>query len=160
MTVRQIRTVIFDAGTPTSTSRAGVRREVARLAREAGRALGFEPGVLFTGAVDSAIPASLTADLLATVQEALSNVVRHAGAGKVDVELSVDGELVLSIRDDGVGIPSGIGAGGGRGIANMRSRAEHLGGSLSVEPQVDGGTVLDWRVPLPAPDRTAALGTE
>ena len=54
--------------------------------------LGFEPRVVFDGPVDTMVPEAITADLLATIGEALTNVARHANATRVDVSLTVEDE--------------------------------------------------------------------
>ena len=93
--------------------------------------------------------------------EALTNVVRHAGAARCNVRIS-DGEgdiLELGITDDGVGIPDDRPA--GVGIASMRERAEELGGACVIEPLVEGGTRvlarLPLRIELPSPDQPKPL---
>ena len=81
-----------------------------------------------------------TLQLLRVAQEALTNVVKHAKATRVDLQLKqTDARLVLIIRDDGVGLLSAKRA-GGRGMENMRARAQRLGGSLVIEPLEGGGT--------------------
>jgi signal transduction histidine kinase len=151
VTVRHIRTVIFDVATPSSVHDSGIRKRVLSLSREAAGALGFEPRVTFTGPVDTVVPETVAQELLPTLREALSNVVRHANAKQVDVEVGVNGDLVLSVIDDGIGVPPGT-EGGGRGTVNMRARAERLGGSLSVGPAPARGTVVRWEVPLRSPN--------
>ncbi|WP_022893104.1 sensor histidine kinase [Agromyces subbeticus] len=87
-------------------------------------------------------------------QEALTNVVRHAGASRavVTVERSGD-DFVLTIDDDGAGIASGVesGAGGGlgdgTGILGMRERAALLGGSVELGVSPLGGTRITARLP-------------
>ncbi|MDQ4133391.1 MAG: GAF domain-containing protein [Actinomycetota bacterium] len=152
VTVRQIRTVIFDVAAPSSVHDSGIRKRVLALTREAGRALGFEPRVVFSGPVDSAVPETVAQELLPTLREALSNVVRHANAHAVEVEVSVDRDVVLCVRDDGVGVPIGSEDSGGRGTVNMRARAERLGGNLTVGPGPDGGAGVRWQVPLRSPN--------
>jgi signal transduction histidine kinase len=87
-------------------------------------------------------------------QEALTNVVRHAGASTCTISLAIeDGDvLCLVVRDDGRGIPdpqenSSVRA--GVGMASMHERAAELGGSLVVEPLLEGGTRVRARLPLP-----------
>jgi signal transduction histidine kinase len=87
-------------------------------------------------------------------QEALTNVVRHAGASTCTVSLAIDeaGVLCVEVRDDGRGIPdpqenSSVRA--GVGLTSMRERASELGGSLFVEPLPEGGTCVRARLPLP-----------
>lgn len=81
-------------------------------------------------------------------QEALNNVLRHANAGRMDIELSrVDNELVLRVTDDGGGChPSGESS--GRGLRFMRYRAASLNGTLRLRNRPAGGTELECRVPV------------
>lgn len=86
--------------------------------------------------------------LLRVAQEALTNVVKHAQATAVDVQLRLAGEqLELEVRDNGVGASPG--AGGGHGVGNMRVRAEQLGGRLDVQ-NGEPGTRVTVHVPLEA----------
>ena len=86
------------------------------------------------------------AGLAAVLTEALSNVARHAHATSAEVALSVGGgEIALVVADNGMGV--GAGRPGGHGLANLRKRAEDLGGSFDVAAGPAGGTVLTWRVP-------------
>ena len=79
--------------------------------------------------------------MLATLREALSNVVRHASARRVDVVLAVEEDVVLTVRDDGVGIDlAGAAAGGGHGLSNMAARADRLGGAMTLTRRATGGT--------------------
>ncbi|MFI6288244.1 sensor histidine kinase [Streptomyces sp. NPDC051018] len=95
----------------------------------------------------------VAATLLRIGQEALSNVARHAGAARVGVTLSYMGdEVTLDVRDDGRGFdplavapPSGS---GGFGLRGMRARAERIAGTVEVETEPGGGTVVSARVPL------------
>ena len=80
------------------------------------------------------------------LQEALTNVARHANATKIRVDLSVsDDRLVMTIRDDGKGIGS-AGKLGGLGLLGMRERARLIGASLIVENADSGGTVVQLTV--------------
>jgi len=103
-TIRQLRTTIFALG-PQSDPDRSLRTRVLELCAEAARGLGFDPEVRFRGPLDHAVEDSLAAEVLATLREALSNVARHARAGRVEVDLSVsDGSLHLRVTDDGVGV--------------------------------------------------------
>jgi signal transduction histidine kinase/PAS domain-containing protein len=88
------------------------------------------------------------------VQEALTNVVRHAQASQVDVILEQrDGKLIAIVEDDGCGFD--LGAVGRReqlGLLGMRERAEALGGGLIVESTPGGGTTVRVEVPYGDPD--------
>jgi signal transduction histidine kinase len=146
LTVKHIRSAIFGLESTRPTPE-GVRSRVIAMAKEAGRSLGFDPTVLLDGPVDTRLTEPLATDLLATLREALSNVVRHAGAQHVQVEVTVHDILELRVVDDGVGPPAAA-DGAGNGLRNMASRAEQRGGSMSLAPGADGGSVLSWRVPL------------
>ena len=72
-------------------------------------------------------------NLLRICREALTNAVKHSGAGRVRVRTEMGPErIVLSIEDDGVGFGSRP-SGGGRGLSNMEKRARDIGGALSVQ---------------------------
>src|SRR3984893_3798208 len=115
-------------------------------------------------------------DVYRIIAEAVHNVVRHAGAGKVVIRLSIrGGRLTGSVTDDGQGIgrvPPGPGhrdagqrdVAAGYGLTTMRERAERWGGTVTVGPGRNSGTgvrlavPLDDAIPLP-PDRAlGALG--
>jgi two-component system sensor histidine kinase UhpB len=74
-------------------------------------------------------------------QESLSNVVQHAQAGKVDVELSFNGRTVLKVSDDGCGFVSP--REGGLGLSGMRERALLVGGHLSISSGEGQGTRVE-----------------
>ena len=80
-------------------------------------------------------------------QEALTNVLRHAEASRCVVELRrVDGEVHLSVTDDGGGMPNRVQE-DAFGIEGMRERALLVGGSLTVDSRVGRGTTVRLRVP-------------
>ena len=148
VTIKHIRSAIFGLST-TADSGDGVRDRVRSLVQETATVLGYEPRVVFDGPVDTMVPEAIAADLLATIGEALTNVARHAGATRVDVSLTVDDEVVLTVADDGVGPPA-PGTPGGQGLANMAVRAERHGGTLQLDAGRAGGTILTWRAPTQA----------
>lgn len=87
-------------------------------------------------------------DLGRILREAVSNVIRHAGAGRVTVSLErCDGRLGLSVRDDGCGCEGGAGGRAGRGLRNMEMRANRLGGSLRRTNVTSGGCEVAVVVP-------------
>lgn len=122
--------------------------------------LGPQPGVGDVAALiadDPDLPVTLTIDPAALdlpggvavsayrlVQEALTNVRRHAGpVGRVDVTLTViDGRLDVVVDDDGRGAAGEPGLGGGFGIVGMHERVQALGGTVTAGPRRGGG----WRV--------------
>ena len=151
-TIRQIRSSIFALHVPRTRGR-GVRAEIVTVATEAAAGLGFEPHLAMDGPLDAAVTDEVATQLLASLREALSNVVRHAGATRVDVHVGIapGGELEATVRDDGVGVdrPGHAEGAPGRGLANMAYRAVRLGGTARLSSGPEGrGTVLTWRVPL------------
>jgi signal transduction histidine kinase len=90
-------------------------------------------------------------ELLSIAREALSNAVRHAAATRTTLQIGeVDGQLKLEIADDGTGFDAGAPAvDGHQGLANMRRRAESLGGNLMLESAPGRGTRIIVTVPLP-----------
>jgi PAS domain S-box-containing protein len=155
-TIRSIRTTIFDLQRSTpSTQASGARSQILQLASESSRSLGFEPTVHFVGAVDAALDDHVLLELIPTLREALSNVARHAHAGRVAVSLVVDDEITLTVTDDGVGIPESR-IPGSKGIANITERAEKLGGRANFGRPEGGGTQLVWSVPEQRPDPGSA----
>jgi signal transduction histidine kinase len=84
------------------------------------------------------------------VQEALTNIVKHARARSVEVSIEQRPPwLVLRIRDDGVGLPlERLGAPRSHGLAAMRQRAAGLGGQWQVRRPASGGSEIEVRLPL------------
>ncbi|MEV3946134.1 GAF domain-containing protein [Streptomyces halstedii] len=160
-TIRIVRSTIFDLRTTDGPGHGGLRHRIAETARTASRALGFRPSVRIDGPVDSVVPDELAEHVVAVAAEAVSNASRHARASRIDIALSADEAVTLTVTDDGVGIgapaeeTSGPGGGAdadgvrrGGGLANMRKRAELCGGTLTVERPAGGGTRISWRAPL------------
>jgi two-component system sensor histidine kinase UhpB len=82
------------------------------------------------------------------VQEATTNVLRHARAKTANISASVEGgQIVVQVSDDGIGIPEGTAF--GRGLSGMRERLRALGGTLEVS-SADQWTSVRCRLPYPA----------
>jgi signal transduction histidine kinase len=143
-TIRHLRTAIFNL--EMTINQDGFRRMVFDLLHELTPVIGAVPHVTFTGLVDSAVSGSIADHALATLREALTNVGRHAAATRVAVTIAAENDLRLVVVDDGRGMATaGV---SGRGLKNMRTRAERLGGSLELGTSREGGTRLIWRIPL------------
>jgi signal transduction histidine kinase len=99
--------------------------------------------------------------LFRIVQEALTNVVKHAAATEVEVAFDrSDSEVVLTIHDDGVGAsPAALVRPRSHGIAGMRHRIRALGGQLDISPG-PGGRGTRVRVVVPLASVTQAPGTD
>jgi two-component system, NarL family, sensor histidine kinase UhpB len=130
---------------PPILDQLGLPAAVEWLAQDFSRRTGLRCKTTFSP-TDGAINNELATSLFRIVQEALTNVLRHAGATRVDIELGVKSDCVmLEINDDGSGITeAGMGP-GSLGILGMRERAAALGGVLEVAPRGNGGTrVAAW----------------
>ncbi|GAA2134051.1 GAF domain-containing protein [Kitasatospora kazusensis] len=168
-TIQEVRTTIYalqhdDHGNEPDTLRTRILREGS----QAAAALGFKPSVTFMGPVESLVGEKTGRQLLAALREILSNTARHARASRVGVEVDatvhldpaghpVSGDpealdragrpgVLLTVTDDGVGIPDG---GRRSGLRNLTRRAETLGGDAWHEPGPYGkGTCVRWSATL------------
>ncbi|EID14655.1 histidine kinase [Mycobacterium xenopi RIVM700367] len=140
--IQEIRTTIFDLH--------GLAAGVTRLRQRLDEAIGqFADGKLhittqFIGPL-STVDAALADHAEAVVREAVSNAVRHAGGTKLTVTVKVEDDLSIEVVDDGRGITEPI---TGSGLANLRQRAEEVGGTFSVESFPGQGTAVRWSAPL------------
>ena len=112
------------------------------------------------------LPAEIELTLYRILQEALSNVEKHALARRVKVRLTKMGSLVrLTIQDDGTGFDAEHRrtrrpAKGGLGLLGMRERASYVGGEIKIKSGPRAGTEIEVRVPLPPkPKRTRVKTT-
>ena len=95
------------------------------------------------------LPFSVDAAAYRIVQEALTNVTRHAGPATAMVRVCyAEQDLAVQVDDDGTGPPPGPPAGNGRGIIGMRERAAALGGELQAGARPGGGFRVRARLPL------------
>ncbi|GGZ05428.1 histidine kinase [Streptomyces poonensis] len=146
-TIKIIRSTIFGLRSRDDEAAGpGLRARAVRVVGEAAPVLGFAPSVRMEGLLDTHVPKETADHVVAVLSEALTNVARHARAGRVEVALETDGRDVrLEVSDNGVGIPAG---GRRSGLRNMAERARQLGGALETTGPPDGGTTLVWRVPV------------
>ena len=87
-------------------------------------------------------------ELTRIVQEALTNVRRHADAKHVRIKLGVEGDIAFAeVSDDGRGFPTGSPR-SGVGRHSMQQRAVELGGELEIESEPGEGTRVRFRVPI------------
>jgi signal transduction histidine kinase len=152
-TIRQLRKAIFDI--ELTINKEGLQPKVLDLVHELRPVLGIHPQVAISGVVDHVVSGQLAEEVLAVLREALTNVGKHAKATQVIITIAADDDLRIVVADDGIGVgASAEGARGGRGLKNMRQRAERLGGGMVIGTSREGGTRLTWYVPLPAVDDT------
>jgi signal transduction histidine kinase len=97
------------------------------------------------------LPIGLDLSAYRIVQEALTNILKHAQASKASVRIRYEPEAVeLEVVDDGLG-PVQDETQSGQGIIGMRERAALVGGALRVGRAPGGGFAVDARIPLPEP---------
>ncbi|WP_245784603.1 GAF domain-containing protein [Geodermatophilus amargosae] len=145
-TLRQIRSAIF--GLHDDAAPAGLAAGLADTVRQVTEGSEVQPGLRLRGDLDG-LPSDLATDLLAVVRELVTNVVRHAAAGRLEV--TVEAEAVagspvrVRVADDGRGLPEVTVR---SGLANLAERAERRGGRLTAAGG-PSGTEVTWTVPGP-----------
>ncbi|WP_244178960.1 GAF domain-containing sensor histidine kinase [Streptomyces rubellomurinus] len=148
-TARTIRATIFGLRLRESgPAAAGLRARLVEVVERAAHALGFTPALRMSGLLDATVPAEIADAAVAVLEEALSNAARHAQASAVEVSVAARTDLILTVADNGVGLPEG---GRHSGLANLADRAAALDGTFTARTRPEGGTALEWRVPLPKP---------
>jgi signal transduction histidine kinase len=97
------------------------------------------------------IPSDVANHVFRILQEALTNILRHARASTAFVTLRATADRIeLTVRDDGAGFdPQGHAPGTSLGLLGMRERSELLGGKFSIRSQPDRGTEVSVSIPLP-----------
>ncbi|MEV7186740.1 GAF domain-containing protein [Kitasatospora sp. NPDC093102] len=144
-TIKIIRSTIFGLRAHGEPDR-GLRARATRVVTDAQGTLGFAPRLSMEGLLDTDVPQELAGHVVAVLAEALSNAARHARASRVEVTLrALAGRVVLTVTDDGVGVPEG---GRRSGLRNLAERADRVGGSFTVDPAEGGGTRLVWEAPV------------
>ena len=102
--------------------------------------------------IPSALAPRVQVELLRIISEALNNVRKHADATIVRITAEVsDGELLLTVTDNGRGFAQAEAFDKGMGLQGMRERARLIGGSLLVMSEISGGTTIEVRAPLLTP---------
>jgi signal transduction histidine kinase len=150
-TIRQIRTSIFELRGPLGPMTGSLRTHVLEVIGEVTPLLRVEPRVRLSGPLDSGIADHASADLVAVLREALTNIARHADATLVDVSLvATPSQLCLEVTDNGLGMGTVTRR---SGLANMEQRAAKYRGSFTTEAAGDErtqreGTRLRWTIPL------------
>jgi signal transduction histidine kinase len=145
-TIDEIRTAIFEL--EDGLNERGLRRSVLDLALELAPLLGTRPEVIFVGPVDSTVSRQAADHLVAVLREALTNAGKHAQATHYLVKVAVGEEVRLEVTDNGCGMEIPVAESNGLGLANLRHRAEKLGGTLEFAVPTGGGTQLVWSVPI------------
>ena len=118
-------------------------------------AAGLPVELEFEGSPERELPADVRACIHRVAQEALTNVLKHAGSPRrVEVVLRYrDSQVELTVRDDGRGITGGDGH--GLGLAGMRERVAMHSGTLEAGPRAGGGYEVRARLPAPVAELRA-----
>jgi signal transduction histidine kinase len=145
-TIRDIRSTIFSLQSRPEDDPAGVRGRILAVVDEMTASLGFAPALRMAGALDTLVPDDIADQMLAALREALANVAKHAKASRVDITVETGTDLVLVVKDNGVGLTKTTRR---SGLANLAERARDLGGKVRTAAAEGGGTELEWRIPLP-----------
>ena len=146
-TLQSIETVMADLRPPL-LDEYGIEAALRWYGEEFARRIGVPLDVQAAAALDGLRPEAAVA-LFRIAQEALNNTAKHAAARSIKVTLGVEnGEVMLTIADDGRGFDPGSVRRGRWGMSTMRERAEAAGGRLAVESTPGQGTKVRASVPL------------
>ncbi|HMX27297.1 MAG TPA: triple tyrosine motif-containing protein, partial [Blastocatellia bacterium] len=140
---------------PYQLDRLGLTKALTAMIRKVGAAAQLDIAVSLDN-VDDALDAAEQINLYRIVQEGLNNIVKHAAATQVNVQvLRTSQDLQLTLRDNGRGfVPAEPGkrsaesASGGLGLTGMAERARLLGGALEIDSAPEMGTLLTLNIPL------------
>lgn len=138
---------------PTLLDTLGLPAAVGHLAEANLNAQGIDVVTEFKG-LDQRLPAESELSLFRIIQEAMSNIVKHAGAKNVSINIECNAnECVLRIEDNGKGFDvsqvTGIDEGGrGAGLFGMKERVTMIGGTCSCQSQPGQGTIVVAKVPI------------
>ena len=148
VTIRQIRQTIFQLSSPPTASAYSQKQRLNQLVRTILEGEGIDSSLDFRGPVDTLIDSELGEEVSAVLREALSNVVRHAEASRVDISVAVSPTGVrVVVTDNG----RGLGELATRsGLDNLATRAAVRGGTFTIAARAPSGTTLDWAVPVVA----------
>lgn len=144
--VRQLRATIYSLRNTTEWN-SSATVEVVQLIDRATPTLGFTPELHVTGDLGHIDAPTQLGHVLYALNEALSNVARHAAASRVVISLTVDDTRVaFEVADNGRGLDHQHAE--GNGLTNLDRRARMLGGSCHVHPSPLGGTSVQWSIPV------------
>ncbi len=150
-TLASVRRIASDLR-PLMLDDLGLTAAIEWLARDAARRMGIAVHTRLPLEEPAVDPRVATA-IYRMVQEALTNVARHAQAQSVEVALQArQRQIVLTVADDGVGLSEqALRRAGSFGLMGLRERAHMLGGQIDIQRQPRGGTMLTVRLPSHPP---------
>jgi signal transduction histidine kinase len=151
-----LRAMVHELQPPSPAALGGLEGAVRALAESTANRTGLSVWVEASPGLGR-VGEELAEDVYRIIAEAIHNVVRHAGAGKVIIRLElISQHLKATVTDDGQGMPAAAapgghgGAAGGYGLTTMRERAERWGGTVAVGQGNGCGTRVRVTVPLSA----------
>jgi len=142
--IEEIRTTIFQLKNPAGKN-GDFRHRVQRVIADLTESRDVVTTVRMHGPM-TAVDGELADHAEAVAAEAISNSLRHSGASRLTVEVSVGDMFVLDVADNGCGIPADNHR--SSGLSNMKRRAEQLGGACEVTNPPEGGARVHWIAPL------------
>jgi signal transduction histidine kinase len=142
-TVLEIRTSIFDLQADLGDT--GLRRRLLDIVAELTEGAALTPAVRMSGTIDNLVPDHIGEHAEAVVRELVSNALRHARATDLTLTVEAGDALVITMVDNGVGMPPHVAR---SGLRNLDQRAAGFGGTCAVADEPGGGTRVTWQVPL------------
>ena len=140
-TLLETRSLLYDVG-PAMAGEEGLLSLLEHHAAEFSAVTGIPVTVQASEGLPK-LPPPAVGELYRALQEGLSNVFKHAEAGRAEIRLShASGAVILEIVDDGHGFDLETARGHGYGLSNLRERAERLGGDLEIQTAPGQGTRL------------------
>ncbi|OBH00399.1 histidine kinase [Mycobacterium sp. E2699] len=142
--IEEIRTTIFQLKSPLGKN-GDFRQRIQQVVADLTENREIVTTMRLHGPM-TAVGGGLAEHAEAVAAEAVSNALRHSGASRLTVEVEVADMFILDVTDNGCGIPAGNSR--HSGLANMKHRAEQLGGSCEISNPLEGGTRVHWVAPL------------
>lgn len=142
--IEEIRTTIFALKSPLGTN-GDFRQRIQQVVADLSENHDIVTTIRMHGPM-TAVGGELAEHAEAVTTEAVSNALRHSGASRLTVEISVADMFILDVSDNGCGIPAGNSR--HSGLANMKHRAEGLGGTCEITNPPEGGTRVHWIAPF------------
>jgi len=134
---------------PTALDDVGLATALTELVQNWSNRTGVGAEIGVIGIDQERLPAEVETVIYRVVQEALTNIAKHAGATKVSVLVNRLGtEAQVAVEDDGHGFDRGATESRRLGLAGMRERVEVVGGTLEIETTAGSGTTILARIPL------------
>jgi len=153
-TLTEVRRLIYDLR-PSILDDFGLAAALRSYVKETIEPQGIEVAMNIAGLHDR-LPSYVETAVFRIVQEALTNILKHAGANRAKVDVAQrDGRIEMTITDDGRGFNLNevtTSREGGMGLLGMRERAGLLGGTMTIHSTSGGGTRLEVAIPIGAED--------